>query len=422
MATNVGINTGLAPVTTQAPPPVVRNTRGPVGAGPGMGLPGGPATTPAVDPSQLPSWAGGTLGANLGSDYTGTPLSSYGSALSDRDLYDLWRNGGAQGRLAGEQALTARFGSMEQAAPWINQMEQNSPSAMGDLSQLMQRFGISGTPYGMGNGAPMDLNNYIQQWAAKTGQTQAQALQHFGLNQGDLDYQTSNPVSVAVAGGAPPAGATTMPGMPPGQGATGTESPSATAFGTLGNMANMPAMQEAAGNYTGGQDMSQYLNPMAGWAQQQGLKGMQATYAGSPVGLQSGAAMKGISDYLTNSSINNAWQPAFQNYMADKGFNYGVDTGDRNFAYQAQLNDQTIPWQQQMQLAQLGMQGTQGASGLQGLLASLLSQNTANLGQLQGTGTIGGANNISSALQQIISQYLQSQMLNRIPGLNPPTT
>ena len=150
-----------------------------------------------------------------------------------------------------------------------------------------------------------------------------------------------------------------------------------------------------------------YINPAAAWARGEGLKGVQGTYAGSPYGLNSGAAMKGIGDYLTGSSLNQAWQPGFQNYMQDKGFNYGVATGDRNFNYQAQLNDQTIPFQQQMQMANLGLSGAQGGAGLASSLAAIISQNALGAGQVGANGTIGGNNAITGALQQIIQNGMQ---------------
>ena len=226
------------------------------------------------------------------------------------------------------------------------------------------------------------------------------------------NFQTTQGGPPATAGGATPAGGATVPANNVGQ-----SDQSGSIGGLTGQGTTTPAsnFNEAAGNYTGGMKLSDYLNPATDWAQQQGLKGLQSTYAANGM-LNSGSAMKGISDYMTNSTLNNAWQPAFNNYMNDKNFNYGVDTGDRNFNYQAQMNDQTIPWQQQMQLAQLGMQGAGGQSNINNLLATLLSQNALSAGQTGASGTIGGSNAINNALSQYLSQYLSQQYLNKIPG------
>ena len=174
-----------------------------------------------------------------------------------------------------------------------------------------------------------------------------------------------------------------------------------------GNQGGAPGFSQSPGNFTGGMTPQDYINPAAAWARGEGLKGVQGTYAGSPYGLNSGAAMKGIGDYLTGSSLNQAWQPGFQNYMQDKGFNYGVATGDRNFQYQAQLNDQTIPFQQQMQMANLGINGAYGGGDIASKLAAIISQNALGAGQVGANGTIGGNNAITGALQQIIQNGMQ---------------
>ena len=174
-----------------------------------------------------------------------------------------------------------------------------------------------------------------------------------------------------------------------------------------GNQGGAPGFSQSPGNFTGGMTPQDYINPAAAWARGEGLKGVQGTYAGSPYGLNSGAAMKGIGDYLTGSSLNQAWQPGFQNYMQDKGFNYGVASGDRAFNYQAQLNDQTIPFQQQMQMANLGINGAYGGADIASKLAAIISQNALGAGQVGASGTVGGNNAITGALQQIIQNGMQ---------------
>lgn len=159
------------------------------------------------------------------------------------------------------------------------------------------------------------------------------------------------------------------------------------------------------GNYTAGMKLSDYLNPAADWARNEGLKAVKSSYAGAGNFL-SGPAMKGISNYASNSALNSAWQPAFNNYMQDKNFNYGVDSGDRAFAYGADRD-----------LAQLGLQGTQGQASANSWLAGILAQLSQSAGQVQGAGTIGQNNALTTAIANALSNYQSGNVLNQL-GLN----
>jgi len=170
------------------------------------------------------------------------------------------------------------------------------------------------------------------------------------------------------------------------------------ASGQMGNAGGFPA---PTGN-TSDIAMSSFINPMAQYMQDWANKGLQSSYAGAGNFL-SGPAAQAIAQFNQNAALNNAWQPAFQNYLANNQQQYNMA-----------LNDQTIPFQQQLQLAQLGLQGQQGAAGLQQTLAALLSSNLSNLGQIQGTGTIGGNNAITGAISQWLQQMLSQGMLNRV--------
>lgn len=192
-----------------------------------------------------------------------------------------------------------------------------------------------------------------------------------------------------------------------------------------------PSSLNANGNYTAGMTMADYLNPQADYMQQQALKNIQSTYAGAG-NLLSGPAMKGISDYSENMAQANAWQPAFNNYLADKTFNYGVDSGqqqfqynaqnnDRNFNYNAALNDQTTPFSQQMQLAGLGVQGASIGANQNNTLAQLLSQNLLGGANASAAGTIGGSNALINALQQALGQYSNNSLLTNILNRASPT-
>lgn len=183
---------------------------------------------------------------------------------------------------------------------------------------------------------------------------------------------------------------------------------------TLGGMASgfpTNAVDDASqGNYTAGMKLSDYLNPAADWARQEGLKAVQSSYAGAGDFL-SGNAMKGISDYTTKSALNSEWQPAFNNYMLDKNFNYNVDSGDRAFNYGADKD-----------LANLGLAGTQGQASSNSWLATLLAQLAQNAGQTQGAGTIGQSNALTGAISGGLNSFNQNQFLNaylKANGLGP---
>lgn len=221
----------------------------------------------------------------------------------------------------------------------------------------------------------------------------------------------------AQFGGAPmgSAGGTTRDqifgnGPVPTRGATNLSTPDYPT--TLGGMASgasgfpTNAVTEAPGNYTGGMKLSDYLNPAADWARNEGLKAIQSSYAGAGDFL-SGNAMKGISNYASNSALNSAWQPAFNNYMTDKGFNYTVDNNDRNFAYGADED-----------LANLGLAGTQGQTNSNSALATLLAQLAQSAGVVQGTGTMGQNSALTTAIGQSLGNYQGNDILNRI--LNRP--
>lgn len=195
----------------------------------------------------------------------------------------------------------------------------------------------------------------------------------------------------------------------------------------LGSSTAPNTFTEAPGNYTGGMTLANYFDPSYDFREQQGEKALGNTY-GAAGDFLSGTALKGISDYGQNSA-SQEYAAANQRYMADKGFNYGVDNNDRNFAYNAanndrnfayqqDLNNQQIPWQQNMTLAQMGL----GATGNQSLLATQLAQAIANnqlsAGQTGANATIGQGNNISGALSQALNQYLQQQYM----GLLRPTS
>jgi hypothetical protein len=210
-----------------------------------------------------------------------------------------------------------------------------------------------------------------------------------------------------------------LPGGTTGPGGTAQGGP-----GTLGGMAtgNMGLNTQPVGAGTSITDpnmpgyplnVGAYLNPGASYAMDQANKALQGTYAGAG-NLLSGPAMKGITDYNQNMALNNYWNPAVATAQQQQQTGIGLGEYNQNFGYQQQLANQTIPFQQEMQLAGLGLQGTQGAQQVQNLLATLLSQNALGAGQAAGTGTIGGANTITQAIQNMLQNYLGQNTLNQV--------
>jgi hypothetical protein len=161
-----------------------------------------------------------------------------------------------------------------------------------------------------------------------------------------------------------------------------------------------------------GFDPMKYLDPSMQFTMGEGLRALgSSAAAGGQV--NSGQTLRDILKYsqgLASTNYNNAAQTAGQQQQ----FGYNVDNNDRNFAYQAAINDQTIPFDQQLKLAGLGLQGAQGQSNLSSVLATLLSGNTIAGGQAAGAGTIGANNSITSAISQILAQLTGNNLMNRI--------
>lgn len=192
---------------------------------------------------------------------------------------------------------------------------------------------------------------------------------------------------------------------------------------------------EAPGNYTGGMTLGSYLNPAYSFARDEGLRKLQSSYAGAGNFL-SGNALRGTSDYLAGTALNQAYQPAMNNYMNDKQFNYGVDNADRTFGYNAANNDRQFNYgvdtgnrafdyaaqtgdrafdaDTAKTLGNFGIAGAAGAANSNSQLAAILAQLAQSAGQAQGTGTIGGSNAITNAISSILQNMNQNTLLDRI--------
>ena len=123
----------------------------------------------------------------------------------------------------------------------------------------------------------------------------------------------------------------------------------------------------------------------------------------------SGNTLKDILKYSQGVAGTN-YQNASNTAAQQQGFGNTVDQQNvaqgnvnRNFDYQAQLNDQTIPFDQQYKTAQLGLQG----SGQQSTLASVLAQ-------ILGAGTVGASNSLTSAISQMLASLNQNNLYNNL--------
>ena len=198
-------------------------------------------------------------------------------------------------------------------------------------------------------------------------------------------------------------------------------------FNEMGGQVGAPtSANRTAADYA--YNPQQYLDPSMAFTMSNGLRalGSSASAAGQTF---SGNTLKDILGYSQGLAGQN-WNQAAGQAAQQQGFNRGVDTSNtqlnqsqqgitnaqnqynQNFGYQAALNDQTIPWNQQMQAAQLGL-GAQGQqSTLSQTLATLLSGNLGTLGQIQGSGTIGANNSITNAISQMLAGLTRNNTLN----------
>jgi hypothetical protein len=182
-----------------------------------------------------------------------------------------------------------------------------------------------------------------------------------------------------------------------------------------------------------GYNPQQYLDPSMAFTMSNGLRalGSSASAGGQTF---AGNTLKDILGYSQGLAGQN-WGQAAGQAAQQQGFQRGVDTSNtqlnqaqqgitnaqnnynQNFGYQAALNDQTIPFNQQMQLGQLGLQGTGQQSQLAQTLATLLSSNYQTQGNVQGAGAIGGNNALTSAISAILANANSNNMMNRVlPG------
>lgn len=300
---------------------------------------------------------------------------------------------------------------------------QGNPDFMGQIVNTYAKGGTNSyfgpnntTDYWSGlTGGQFDQNgNWVN------GNPQAQALQTQYQN-GDLsrqDYthamhgmQSRMPYDFSAnptAGGGP--NVPTASGTTSLSNAATTQS---TPVPTASNPSGLPAAAPDYSNYI--TNPSAYLDPSMAFTMKQGMDQLQNS-AAAQGNLLSGQTLKGIENYAQGLAGTN-WQNAFNNAQADANRLYGIDNNDRNFAYNAAVNDRNFNNANQQFLSSQGLQSTNAQSSLAQALSSLLSANTIAAGQTQAGGTLGGANNINSLISSLLGQYNSQNNLGLLQGL-----
>lgn len=243
----------------------------------------------------------------------------------------------------------------------------------------------------------------------------------FGMN-GAQGSSPAGPASNPAATLDQPGGMPATLGSMAGSGATsgmagggtpgGTMNPAGSGAGGLGTI----PLPSSSNGY--GLNVAAYQNPMAQTMQDWANKALQSTYAGAG-DLLSGPAMQGITQFNQQAALNNSYAPALAAAEQQQGTGIGLDQYNQQFAYNQALNNQTIPFSQQMQLANLGLQGAQGQQGVTNLNAQLQAMLAQSLGQAQGAGTQGAAGALTGGANSGLSNYLQQYLLQQIMASNP---
>lgn len=313
------------------------------------------------------------------------------------DYQALYNQSGRQGMLGGGSgAWNGGAGSYGSYNPQIF-----------DLTQKLKAFGY-GSPY-------------YQQLMDATGGTEEgmnRAINYFNAG-GGVGWQPSSPIDYGYKMGAngqweaPAAGGAASGGSlvydPASAGGGSNTPPSDLPPGGDYGPASWPTF--GANDQYKFSPSGQYIDPGYRFRTDEGMRALMSQKAATGM-LGSGQTFRDLINYGQNAA-SSEFGNAFNRFTTDRDFNYGVNRGDRDFAYRAATGDLDRNWSQNMDLARLGLGGAGGAGSLASTLAALLSGNLNTLGQIEGTGTMGGNNAITSAISQIIQQLLSQGTLNR---------
>lgn len=411
---------GAVPSGVTLPPPTPQYAPGTRGPDPGI----------AAAPDNMAAWFGSMGGPQF------NPLAPTNHTYAAND----WRNPQTF------QGLQAGMAGMDPAQKYLYAMANRIPGAsagltagqMGVAEQGLHGYTMdprTGQVTDM-NGQPVDpsqLLNIMNTNMGGTGQIGSEADSQWRLGQaGTYNPAQFNPVDQGLPGTAADRRQAAIaagggPGTNRGAWNTGDWGGGGQAQPQqLGGMGNNPAYGDSMigmggggqGGWTIGPDgmmtpnpgqqasmnpyaVQNYLDPSMAFQMQQGLRGLGSSAAAGGQ-TYSGNTLKDILGYsqgLASTDYGNAYQRAMQ---------------DRTFGYGVQKDTQTIPFQQQMQLAGLGMQGNAINADLSKSLAGLLSANTIAGGQAAGAGTIGGNNALTGMLSQIFGGLQGNSTLQQI--------
>lgn len=149
-----------------------------------------------------------------------------------------------------------------------------------------------------------------------------------------------------------------------------------------------------------GVNVNDYLDPSMAFQMHEGMDALNNNAAARGT-LDSGQSIKDALKYamgLASTDYGNAFNRATN----VRNFNYGVDTGDRDFAYRTQSDDYNRDYTRLRDLASMGMSGSSAAAGSDNSLALAIAALMQQAGGIQGSSYIGQSNNISSILSQIL--------------------
>jgi hypothetical protein len=210
------------------------------------------------------------------------------------------------------------------------------------------------------------------------------------------NYIMSGPTSGQTSGGVPPGLSTSLGRLIAGVGNPILAQPNAS-------MPSTPLPGTAGTSFA--LNPSAYMNPMESYLQDWATHDLSSAYGGAGDFL-SGAAGRGIAQNAANIAANTSYLPGLQTAQQQQQAGIGLGEFNQQMQNQLALENQTIPFNQQMQLAQLGLSGAQGQSQINQIMAMLQAQLAQSAGTAGGTGTVAGTNAINNAISQFISNAM----------------
>ena len=169
-------------------------------------------------------------------------------------------------------------------------------------------------------------------------------------------------------------------------------------------------------------DPSAYMNPEEQYLQQWMTNDTQSAYGAAGDEL-SGADQRALSSNQANLAAATSYAPALAAAEQQQGAGIGLGEFNQNFGYNQALNNEEIPFSQNLQLAQLGLGGTEAGVQEQEMLAQIEAQLAQSAGTASAAGTTGIGSTASNSIQQMINQIMQQSNLASLYqayGITPP--